>query len=323
MADNSIPTSYDPIVQALEDAGDGAHTHGVAVGLVHNNEAKIRADLNALVGTPAGPGNVPPATPGLKALWNAAQTNKSAQTAALRTVCSNARLFVRTCIRSLFPVLGENWNASWNAAGFTGGSLAVPANPLMLLQQLRAYYAANPARETPNVQGVACTAAACEAAVQAISDAESASNQSNTDSGIAYTNYQNGLKAGRARLSGLRDELDQLIADDDDRWYAFGFDKPSDPSTPEVPANLTVVAGAPGSKTLIADWDDARRADRYRLRAVTKADGKEVANTIAQDSQFSLTLASVATGAVVVLTVTARNATGESPAGNAVEIAVP
>lgn len=323
MADNSIPTSYDPVVQHLEDAADGAHTHGAAIGLVHNGEVNIRTDLNALVGTPAGPGNVPPAVPGLKALWNAAQTNKSAKTGALRTVCSNARLFARTCIRSLFPVLGESWNASWNAAGFTGGSLAVPANPLTLLQQLRAYYAANPARETPNVQGVACTAAACETAVQAISDAESASNQSNTDSGTAYTNYQNGLKAGRARLSGLRDELDQLIADDDDRWYAFGFDKPSDPSTPEVPANLTVVAGAPGSKTLISDWDDARRADSYRLRAVTKADGKEVANAIAQDSQFSLTLEKVGAGAVVVLTITARNATGESPAGNAVEIVVP
>jgi hypothetical protein len=78
-----------------------------------------------------------------------------------------------------------------------------------------------------------------------------------------------------------------------------------------------------GSKTLIADWDDARRADNYRLRAVTKADGKEVANEIAQDSQFSLTLAKVAAGAVGVLTVSARNATGESPAGNAVEITVP
>ena len=323
MADNSIPSSYDPIVQHLEDAADGAHTHGAAVGLVHNGEAKIRADLNALVGTPAGPGGVPPAEPGFKALWNAAQTNKSAKTAALRTVCSNARLFARTCIRSLFPVLGESWNASWNVAGFTGGSLAVPANPLTLLQQLRAYYAANPVRETPNVQGVACTAAACEAAGQAIGDAQSASNRSNTDSGTAYTNYQNGLKAGRARLSGLRDELDQLIEDDDDRWYAFGFDKPSDPSTPEMPANLTVVAGALGSKTLIADWDDARRADSYRLRAVTKADGKEVANVIAQDSQLSLTLDKVAAGAVVVLTVTARNATGESPAGNTVEIAVP
>ncbi|HZL78214.1 MAG TPA: hypothetical protein VFC17_05125 [Candidatus Limnocylindrales bacterium] len=39
----------------------------------------------------------------------------------------------------------------------------------------------------------------------------------------------------------------------DDRWYAFGFDKPSDPSTPEVPANLIVVAGAPGRKNMSRD----------------------------------------------------------------------
>ena len=323
MADNSIPTRYDPIVQLLEDAADGAHAHGIAVGLVHNSEANIRTDLIAIVGKPDDPGGVPPAAPGLKALWNAAQANKSAKTAALRTACSNARLFARTCIRSLFPVLGESWNANWNAAGFTGGSLAVPTNPLTMLQQLRAYYTANPARETPNVQGVACTAPACEASAQTISDAQSASNQSNTDSGAAYANYQNGIKAGRARLSGLRDELDQLISDDDDRWYAFGFEKPSAPSTPEVPANLTVVPGAPGSKTLIADWDDARRAGSYRLRAVTKSDGKEVANEIAQDSQFSLTLADIASGAQLELTVSARNSTGESPASDPAQAVVP
>ncbi len=102
MADNSIPTSYDPIVQLLEDAADGAHTHGAAIGLVHNDEAHIRADLIALVGKPAGPGGVPPAIPGFKALWNAAQTNKSTKTAALRTAQSNARLYVRTCIRRVF-----------------------------------------------------------------------------------------------------------------------------------------------------------------------------------------------------------------------------
>ena len=322
MADNSIPTSYDPIVQLLEDAADGAHTHGTAIGLVHNDEAHIRTDLVALVGKPAGPGGVPPAVPGFKSLWNVAQTNKSAKTAALRTAQSNARLYARTCIRSLFPVLGESWNANWNAAGFTGGSLAVPANPMTLLQQMRAYYIANPTRESV-VQGINCNAATCEATAQALSDAESASNQSNTDAGTAQANYQNGLKGARARLSGLRGELDQLISDDDDRWYAFGFDKPSDPSTPEVPANLTAVPGAPGSKTLIADWDDARRADSYRLRAVTKADGKEVANEIAQDSQLSLTLDKLAPGAVVVLTVTARNSAGESQPGNAVEIPVP
>lgn len=42
MANNSIPTSYDPLVQALEDAADGAHTHGAAIGLVHNDEAPTR-----------------------------------------------------------------------------------------------------------------------------------------------------------------------------------------------------------------------------------------------------------------------------------------
>ncbi len=213
MADNSIPTSYDPIVQLLEDAADGAHTHGAAIGLVHNDEAHIRADLIALVGKPAGPGGVPPAVPGFKSLWNVAQTNKSTKTAALRTA--------------------------------------------------------------------------------------------------------------RARLSGLRDELSQLIKDDDDRWYAFGFDKPSDPSTPEVPANLVATAGAAGSKTVIADWDDARRADSYRFRAVTKADNKEVANEIVSDSQISFVLAKAAAGAVVVLTVTGRNSAGESPASDPVEFTVP
>jgi hypothetical protein len=323
MSDNSSPRAYNPLIQHLEDAADGAHTHGAAIGLVHNNEAKIRIDLEAIVGKPAGPGGVPPAVPGLKALWNIAQGEKSAKTAALRIVCSNARVFARTCIRTLMPILGEQWNAQWNAAGFTGGSLAVPGNPLALLQQLRAFYAANPAREIPDLQGVACTAIACEAAVQAISDAQSASNQSNTDSGNAYANFQAGLKDGRDRLTGLRNELDQLIDDDDDRWYAFGFDKPSDPDTPEIPANLTVVPGAAGSKTLFADWDDARRADSYRLRAVLKTNGNEVLNEIMSDSQFSLALPSLASGNLVVISVTARNATGESPAGNAVEIAVP
>jgi hypothetical protein len=317
---NDIPRSYDPLVQLLADAADGAHTHGAAIGLVHNDETHIRTDLIALVGKPAAGGS--PAVPGFKAAWNVAQTNKSAQTAALRTAQSNARLYVRTCIRSLFPVLGESWNADWNAAGFTGGSLAVPANPMTLLQQMRAYYAANPTRESV-VQGINCNAATCEATAQTIDDAESASNQSNTDSGMAQANYQNGLAAARARLTGLRNELSQLIKDDDDRWYAFGFDKPSDPSTPEVPANLTAVAGAAGSKTVIGDWDDARRADSYRFRAVTKADNKEVANEIVQDSQISLALTKAAAGAVVLLTVTGRNAAGESPASDPVEFTVP
>ena len=55
---------------------------------------------------------------------------------------------------------------------------------------------------------------------------------------------------------------------------------------------------------------------------MTKADGKEVANEIVSDSQISFALAKAAAGAVV-LSVTARNAAGESPAGDPVEIQVP
>lgn len=323
MPDNSIPIAYDPVIQLLEDAADGAQAHGTALGIAHNGETALRANLTALVGTPAGPSNTPPAVPGLKALWNTAQANKSTKTAALRTAQSNGRFLARTCIRSLMPVLGEDWNSAWSEAGFEGGSLAVPANPLPNLQQLRAYYAANPTRETASVNGVACTAAACETAAQAVSTAQTNSNQSNTDAGTAHGNFLAGLAAARTRLTNLRDELSQLMGNDDERWYAFGFDKPSDGTSPEVPENLVVTLGAPGSRTLLADWDDARRADNYRLRAVVKATGVQVFNEIVTDSQGIITLPNLPAGTELDLTVTARNATGESQPTSAVTAALP
>ena len=316
---NNTPESYDPLIQALEDAADGAHTYGAAIGLVHNDETHIRADLVALVGKPAGPGGVPPAVPGYKALWNAAHANQTAKAAACRTLYANARSYVRACIHSLYPVLGEGWNAQWNAAGFTGGSLAVPTNPLTLLQQLRAYYLANPARESV-VQGINCNAVTCEATAQSISTAESACNQSDTDAATAHNNYLDGIAAGRARIIGLKNELSQLIGKDDERWYAFGFDKPTDPSTPDTPANLTAVPSAPGSRTYIVKWDNARRADSFRLRAVLHVNGRDLVNVLSYETQFVLDLDSVPAGSVVDLTVTGRNLAGESPASDPVEI---
>ena len=115
---NQIPKAYEPLVQLLEDAADGAHTNGAAIGLKQNPEAVIRADLAALTGTPAGPGGVPPAVPGLKNLWNTAKGDKVAATAAYRSAQSNGRALAMTCIGTLKPVLGQQWNSAWNAAGF-------------------------------------------------------------------------------------------------------------------------------------------------------------------------------------------------------------
>jgi hypothetical protein len=160
-----VPESYDPLVQLLEDAADGADQHGAAVGLKQNTPELIRADLETLVGKPAGPGNLPPAVPGLKALWNTAKAEKSTKGAAFRSAKSNGVAVARACVNVLKPRLGDGWNAAWQAAGFTNGSLAIPDNPLTLLQQLRAYFSTNPAHEKPDIApGVHATAAACAAA---------------------------------------------------------------------------------------------------------------------------------------------------------------
>src|ERR1022692_1641702 len=48
------------------------------------------------------------------------------------------------------------------------GKIVATYELIQLLLQLRAYYAANPIREVANVRGIAFTATACEAAMQAI-----------------------------------------------------------------------------------------------------------------------------------------------------------
>jgi len=319
---NQIQYTYEPLVQLLEDAADGANKYAAVISLKQNTEPAIRTDLAALTGTPAGPGGVPAAVPGLKNLWNTAKVDKVAATAAFRSAQSNGRALAMTCIGTLKPVLGQQWNSAWNAAGFIGGSLAVPTNPLPKLQQLRGYYEKNPKQEVANVNGVACTAAACEAAAQAISTAESASNQSNTDAGTAQANYQAGITTARNRASGLLAELGQLLDAKDPRWLAFGFEMPGHPSSPDVPQNLTVTAGAAGSQTLFFHWDDARRVDGYRAVLANAADGTVVSQQLTQDAEA--TFDNVPAGVTLNATVSARNTTGESqPSAPPVSIVVP
>ena len=73
---NEIPKSYDPVVELLEDAADGAEAHGAAVNLKQNDAAALRLALEALAGKPAGPNNVPPAVIGAKTKWNNAKAAK-------------------------------------------------------------------------------------------------------------------------------------------------------------------------------------------------------------------------------------------------------
>ncbi len=318
---NQIFKAYGPLVQLVSDNADGAHTYGAIINLKQNTEVEIRADLTALTGTPAGPDGVPAAVPGAKGLWNAAKATKVTATANYNSAQSAGRALASMCINTLKPVLGAQWGSGWNAAGFTSGSLAVPTNPFAVLQQLRTYYENNPAREVADVNGVACTAVACEAEAKLVSAAESASNQSNSEAITAHTNFQTALTNVSNRASGLLTELTQVLEPNDPRWLAFGFEMPGHPSGPDVPVNVTATAGGPGSRMIFVQWPEARRADGYRVTVSDPVTLVVLAELLTQDAEVSVP--GLTSGDKVSLTVSARNATGESQPSVAISIVVP
>ena len=303
MADNSVAHAYDPLVQMLEDALLGVHDFGAAVGVKQNDEAALKAVLVDLVGDPT---TVPP-TPGLKDKSNTAKAAKSAATAAMRSALSNGKTIAVMCMGVLKPILGTQWNAQWTAAGFTAASLAIPDNPMTLLQQMGAYFTANPGDEVSTAK-IHATAADCLATAAAIGAASLASNTSNSNAGTAKSNLEAGIKAARSRLSGLRDELAQLLADDDARWYSFGFERPSDPTTPHVPLHVTITPGAP--KMIFVDFDDAKNADAgYRVTVTdTATPPKQLAELLVAESEATFT--DLPSGTAIKVVVTARNSSG-------------
>ena len=129
MASNRITRTYNPLVQHVEDAADGAATHGAAIALAQHTADKINTDIEAVVGKPAGPGGTPPAVPGLKGLLNTALTNKVQKTSAKNLERSNGRALVGHVVHVLKPRLGKEWSAAWNAVGFTAGNLTIPDYP--------------------------------------------------------------------------------------------------------------------------------------------------------------------------------------------------
>jgi hypothetical protein len=290
--------------------------HGAAIGIAQHTEPKIRADLEPVVGKPAGPGGTPPAVPGLKALVNAALANKVQKTAVRNSARSNGRALAGNVVTVLKPRLGKEWSANWNAVGFTTGNLTIPDNPLTILQQAAAYFVQHPAHEVPDlipgiVPPIAVTAASCNAAAQAITNAATQSNQSNADVAAARQNLDAGLTALRKRLSGLLNELGDLLDDDDPRWYAFGFERPSDPETGNVPENVIVAPGAAGSGRIFVDWDDARRAEKYRATVTNTANPSVVlATKIVEESEA--TFDGLPAAASIRVIVTSLNDAGES-----------
>ncbi len=150
MASNPTPDN-NKILRALADhMADGCHVHEAALGLLQNTEVKVRADIATLQAAELQVGLKK------KAVDDAYVALEAADQAGLERLTA--------CKLRLALVLGQRWNAAWEATGFPDQSTAVPNTMeprFTLLADLKAYFTAVPA--SASAEGGA-TAALCDAA---------------------------------------------------------------------------------------------------------------------------------------------------------------
>ena len=311
MSQNITPINHAPLVALAEDVADGAQQHEASIGLLQNTAARIRDDRAALTSA--------------ESALLARRAAKSAAAAALRAADGDAGEFIALFLHIGKMTLGRTWNVTWEQAGFSGGSLAAPRlrdARFAMLGAMRDFLGGNPQFETTdaNHPELALTAARASAIYEAISTARSALNQSEVDNSAALAARDSANVALRHRITGLREELGQLISGDDPRWLAFGFNRPADPDTPEVPDSPTVAPGVPGSGILIVNWPRARRATGYKLLALLQGATTPLDLGRFADNHAVITLP---TGTPAQIQLLAYNTHGYSPPGEPVQVIAP
>ena len=300
---NVVPKPIPALLTVGQDAVIGAAQVGVAIGLIHNNEAAIQADVGALVTA--------------RDAHEAGKVMLNAKRGAVQTQTENARTFLTLMRDILKPTLGNQYSEAWDATGFVG-SLAVPGSPeevQPLLQTAQAYLTANPAVE---VAALNITAARAEDLFNTLRDARGAVNvQSMLVGNLQEARDAAALKL-RIRLRGLINELTQGIGPLDQRWVAFGLNMPGAAETPDVPVDVHAILISNTAVTV--SWDGAPRADYYRLwRRIVGVDAELVA--VGNPGETSLTLIGLPANAQVEIAVSAVNSGGESQKSAIVTIA--
>ena len=233
-------------------AAAGATAIGTDIGLLANKAAKITFDTDAA-----------------RAAMLAVQTalTDRVNKARLVTDClEETRTWVFRAKDALKPHLGEHHNALYRATGFTD-SLEVPRDfdelhPLV--ETLGGYFTKHPdqANDHASVQATPEKAGLVKDELKTANDALNEHDAEIVDS---YRAQDAALEQLRARLRGLRGELEQLLGERDVRWRRFGFNVPAEPETPAAPTGLNV--SSPGAGQLLAACEPVPFAVRYRWHA--------------------------------------------------------
>lgn len=305
MANNALPDTLDDLISLAEDCADGAQQHEVAIGLLQNKEAGIRADLTALLTARNG--------------HNTLNGQSGAKEAAVAVARSNARATL-TVARDLFKTtFGNKAGQAWTAAGWPADSTAVPSTSdklLPLLMGVKAYLTANVARE---VAAVGVTAANMQTLHTALSDAVAARNQHKTALGVAIEARDVKENSLRARLRGLIGELGQLLAPLDPKWLAFGLNRPGAEDAPDAPESTTVTPLG-GGKVRV-QCPRVPRADYYQVYLQVVGTDPDFRFEVSNPSH-DIIIENLPAGATVKFKMRAVNEANPGPFGDEVSVVV-
>jgi len=303
---NIIPQAFDRLLSFADLVTAGLHALAVILGVVHNGEDALRADADG-----ARKAN---------SEYQAAVTATKLAFAAKEATGKEVKAYIVRAREVLKPILGQRYNVAWREAGFLTPTLRVPKSldvQQNMLMSLSAYFTAHPEAEVADWDVTAVRAKELHDALAAQAAAASAAASEQRQKRIVR---DAAVAALDARARALRNELKQLLEDNDPRWLDFGFSVPADVSTPQAPEGLTVTAGGAGEALL--SWGHTVNADRYQIyQEVVGVDTKPV--KAASVTETSKELRNLPTGAHVKFYVTAINSAGESLPSEVMELVIP
>jgi hypothetical protein len=308
MASNKLPNPLDDLFTLAEDMADGCHNHQTAIGLKQNLEVDVRADLDAAVLA--------------QGIYKTALSAKTGFSTAVTVADSNGKAFIGSARRVLVANYGEGWSQPWMATGFPDLSTAVPstqAKRQALLLSLKNFFAANPSMEV-NTPKIIVTSALAGTLFTALSTARVAAADGNTDAGTKKKLRDAAEQTLRDRMTGLINELGQLLDDTDPLWLAFGLNEPGAVNLPDSVDGLVLTAGQAG--TVLAHWSNPSRATRFRV--YKQIDGVDpIPINITTVSEADATLTGQPSGKLLKIYIIAANDAGEAAPSDTVQIVVP
>ncbi|MFN7138530.1 MAG: fibronectin type III domain-containing protein [Limisphaerales bacterium] len=245
---NTLERSYAPMVAQVTQAIAGMEQHASTITFTLVTAEAMTTNLNQLT---AGETKTQQAKAELRVRQRAVKAANLA-----------AREFLLSAKDVLKRHLGRKYSSAWDEAGFLH-SLKVPENEekvVSLLQSLNAYLTKHAAfqNEPMNV-----TAARALTLRNNLITARTALNSQMTAWQLAMKERNGKMTQARGHLRALLKELAVRLSPLDERWASFGFNKPGQPQTPEVPKNVEAVLV--GTNAVAVKWEPAARAKQYRV----------------------------------------------------------